>query len=73
MSYSRTQPSTEPEMTVGPEKMSDVIESRASAKTWIGERFWDLGGGKRQCTTLAQQHAAVDGTHLRSQRQTVES
>lgn len=44
MSYSRTQPSTEPEMTVGPEKTSEVIESRASVSTWIGERFWDLQG-----------------------------
>jgi hypothetical protein len=42
MSYSRTQPSTEPEMTVGPEKTSEVIESRASVSTWIGERFCDL-------------------------------
>lgn len=32
MSYSRTQPSTDPEMTMGPEKMTDVMESRASVR-----------------------------------------
>lgn len=42
MSYSRTQPSTEPLTMVLPEKTSDVIESRASVSVWIGDRFCDL-------------------------------
>jgi hypothetical protein len=41
-SYSRTKPSTEPVIIVGPEMTREVMASLASLRVWMGERDWDL-------------------------------